>query len=203
MTTTSTTIDRMLGIGRRMADVALVAVIGLGLGALVIGRGLPVLGHPVFIVAGPSMEPAIPIGSVVVLSAVEPDAMVIGDVVSLHSGPSQAVFTHRITRIVERGGTTWIETRGDANEAPDPSLTPTEAVIGRVAISLPTLGYLLALVSSPIGVVFALSSGGALLVVGWLLDDVIATRRRRRQPAAAPLGRGRRRSVHRRAEPVR
>lgn len=203
MTTTSTTIDRLLGISRRLADVALVTVISLGLGAVVLGRGLPALGHPVFIVAGPSMEPAIPIGSAIVLSAVEPDQMVVGDVVSLRSGQSQAVFTHRITRIVERDGAAWIETKGDANESPDPSLTPAEAIIGRVAVSLPMLGYLLTIVSSPIGVVFALSLGGALLVLGWLLDDVVATRRRRREAVAEPSVRGRQRPTHRRAEPVR
>jgi hypothetical protein len=109
------------------------------------------------------------------------------------TGPSQAVFTHRITRIVERDGIPWIETRGDANAEVDPSLTSSEAVMGRVAVGLPMAGYLLTLLASPIGVVFALSLGGLLLVAGWLLDDLVSARARRRRAATTAAIRGGRR----------
>ena len=39
----------------------------VSLGVLVLGRVLPLTGHPTLVVAGPSMEPTIPIGSAVVL----------------------------------------------------------------------------------------------------------------------------------------
>ena len=47
----------------------------------------------------------------------------------------------------------WIETQGDANAAPDPSLTPATPVIGRVGVAVPYAGYLLTLLSSLPGLV--------------------------------------------------
>jgi signal peptidase len=184
---------RLLRATRRAVDLALLVVIALGLSTVILGRILPATGHPVLIVAGPSMEPALALGSAIVLERVDKSELAVGDVVSLRTGPSQAVFTHRITRIAEREGVPWIETRGDANAQVDPSLTSSEAVMGRVAVGLPLAGYLLTLVTSPIGVIFALSLGGSLLVIGWLLDDVAAARARRRRAATAPVIRGRRR----------
>jgi signal peptidase I len=185
--------DRPLRAARRLVDLALLVVIALGLSTVILGRILPAAGHPVLIVAGPSMEPALALGSAIVLERVDPTALAVGDIVSLRTGPSQAIFTHRITRIVERDGSPWIETRGDANAEVDPSLTSGEAVMGRVAVGLPMAGYLLTLLASPIGVVFALSLGGLLLVAGWLLDDLMWARARRRRAASTPAIRGRRR----------
>lgn len=175
--------DRLLLMVRRVVDGALVVLVALGLATVVLGRLLPLAGHPVLIVAGPSMEPTLPLGSAVVLRRVAPGELRVGDVASVRTGPRQAIFTHRITRVVERDGAPWIETRGDANATVDPSLTPASAVVGRVDLWLPAAGYLLTLVSSPVGVCFALSLGGMLLVAGWLLDDLLAARRRRGRAA--------------------
>ena len=170
----------------RLVDIALFAVIALGLSSVVMGRLLPLLGHPVYIVAGPSMEPAIGVGSAVVLESASPDTLAVGDVVSLRSGPDRAVFTHRITRIAEQGGQTWIETKGDANETVDPSVTPATAVIGRVMVSLPYAGYLVSLLSTAPGVVLILSTGALLLGLGWWLEAQPAGQRRRGPVSTSP-----------------
>lgn len=166
-----------LAVISRLVDVALIAIVVVGLSSVVMGRVLPLLGHPLLVVAGPSMEPAIGVGSAVILDVVPSQDLGVGDVVSLRSGPGHAIFTHRIIRIVDRGGERWLETRGDANEAPDPSITLASAVIGRVALSLPVAGYVIALLSSVPGVVLLLSIGALLLVAGWWLDDLAAERR--------------------------
>jgi signal peptidase len=171
--------DRALSIIRRMADGTAVLVVALALGALVLGRVLPLLGHQVFVVAGPSMGPAIDMGSAIVLDTVEPEALAVGDVVSLRSGPEQAIFTHRIVRVVEREGVVWIETKGDANPAPDPSITPASAVIGRASVSIPYAGYLIALLSVPSGIVFVIALGLVLVTLAWWLDGMIDDRRTR------------------------
>jgi signal peptidase len=152
---------------------------------VILGRVLPALGHPVYVVAGPSMEPAIPIGAAVILEQVDPAALAVGDVVSLRSGPNRAVFTHRIVRLVERDGERWIETRGDANPGPDPSVTPVSAVIGRATLMIPSGGYLLTLLSQPAGVLLILASGATLMVLGWFFESLEIDRRRRRAPAPA------------------
>jgi signal peptidase len=139
---------------------------------VVLGRLLPAAEHPVYIVAGPSMGEALPVGSAVVLDQVAPDDLVPGDIVTLQSGPQRAVFTHRIVRIVERDGATWIETRGDANPTADPSITPASAVVGRVAVAIPEAGYVLMLLSTIQGVVLILAVGGLLLALGWWLGSL-------------------------------
>ncbi|MGK2852329.1 MAG: signal peptidase I [Candidatus Limnocylindrales bacterium] len=167
-----------LGIVVRLVDLALIAIVAVGLSSVVIGRVLPLLGHPVYVVAGPSMEPAIGIGSVAILDRVPSTELTVGDVVSLRSGAGRAIFTHRIIRLADRDGERWLETQGDANAAPDPSISPASAVIGRVAWSLPVAGYLIALLSTLPGLVMLVSTGALLLVVGWWLDGLAVERRR-------------------------
>ncbi len=175
-----------LSVGRRVADILLVAVIVVGLFGILLGRLLPALGHPVFVVAGPSMEPAIGVGSAIVLERVRPGQLAVGDVVSLRSGSDRAVFTHRVIRIAVQGGEVWVETKGDANAGPDPSITAASAIAGRVAIVVPGAGYLLTLLSSPAGVALVLSAGATLIVLGWLLETIESDRRRGRVRPAIP-----------------
>jgi signal peptidase len=186
MATTSSTDapGQLVWLGRAV-DLVLVGIVALGLTSAILGRVLPLTGHPVYVVAGPSMTPAIPMGAAVVLESVPPSALAVGDVVSLQSGPERAVFTHRITRVVTRDGAVWIETRGDANPAIDPSITAASAVIGRVAVSIPFAGYLLALLSTAPGIVLLLSAGIVMVIVGWVIDDLAAERRRRARRLAA------------------
>lgn len=188
----------------RLVDIALIAIIVVGLAGVVLGRVLPLLGHPVFVVAGPSMEPAIGIGSAVILDAVPPSELTVGDVVSIRSGAGRALFTHRIIRLAERDGERWLETQGDANAAPDPSITPASAVIGRVAWSVPGTGYMIALLSSVPGVVMLLSTGALLLIAGWWLEGPAFDRRSTVRDArgAVPRQRSRGRRRRRNCGPV-
>ncbi len=170
---------RPLATTRLAVDLLLLGVLLVGCTGVVLGRVLPALGYPVLVVAGPSMVPAIGVGAAAVLESVPVDALRVGDVVSLRSGPSRAIFTHRIARVVDRSGEIWLETKGDANADPDPSITPASAVIGRVAVTLPAAGYLLTVLSAPTGVMFVLSTGVLLLVLGWWLDGIAFEQSRR------------------------
>ena len=162
---------------RRLLDGLLLALVAVSLGVLVLGRVVPLLGHPTLVVAGPSMEPTLPLGAAVVLDQVPTSSLAVGDVVSLRSGAERAIFTHRIVRLAEQDGVLFIETQGDANPAPDPSLTPAAAVLGRVVVEIPYAGYLLTLYSSVSGILFVLSTGLALLFLGILLEPAGAPRR--------------------------
>jgi signal peptidase I len=156
----------------RGLDVLLIALVATCLFAIVLGRLVPLTGRQTLVVAGGSMEPTIHLGSAVITEPVTTDALRVGDVVSLRSGAQRAIFTHRIIRIAERDGAIWIETRGDANDAPDPSITPATAVIGRVDTVIPYAGFIVALLSIPSGVVFVLALGLLLLMATWSLDDL-------------------------------
>jgi signal peptidase len=163
------TATRML---RRVLDVALVLLIAAALAGVFFGRILPMLGPTTLVVRGPSMAPAIPLGALVVTTPVEAAALAVGDVVSIRVGPEQAVFTHRIVRVVARQGEIWIETKGDANDTPDPAIIPASSVVGRVSLTMPALGYLVVLLSSLSGVLLLIGLAGVLLLGAWILESV-------------------------------
>jgi signal peptidase I len=158
-------------IARRALDLVLLGLIVVFLATLLLTRIAPAItGAPVFVVGGGSMEPAIHLGSVVVDLPVATSDLSVGDVVSIRVGPQQAVFTHRITRLIVRDGAAWIETRGDANPVVDPSIVPASTVLGRVALVVPGLGYLVQLLGSFAGIAFVLSLAMVTLLVTWLLE---------------------------------
>jgi signal peptidase len=171
-------------VARRTLDVLLLLLIGLVVVTMVIARVIPaVTGGATFVVGGGSMEPTIPLGSAVVTAPVAATDLAVGDIVSLRVGDQHAVFTHRIIRLAERDGAVWLETRGDANTAPDPSLVPATEVIGRVTLSIPLAGYLVMVLGSVQGMLFLVSLGVLVLAGAWMLetfeDDRAESMRRR------------------------
>jgi signal peptidase len=163
---------------RELCDAALVLLVALCLLTVVLGRLVPLTGRTTLVVAGGSMEPAIGLGSAIVVEPVDPHSLAVGDVVSLRSGPDRAIFTHRIIRVVVQDGTVWIETKGDANATADPSLTPASQVIGRASVTIPGAGYLIALLSSLHGIVFVISLGLVLLLAASMVDNLAPGPRR-------------------------
>ena len=166
-----TTNERIARWTRRGLDAALVLLVIVSLLTVILARVVPMTGRSTFVVAGGSMAPAISVGSAVIVDPVDPMALAVGDVVSLRSGTERAIFTHRITRVVDHEGTVWIETRGDANASPDPSLTPATDVIGRVTVAVPVAGYAIALVSTVSGIVFVIALGLLMFLVGWVIES--------------------------------
>ena len=180
-------------IARRILDILLIGLIVLVVATVLVARVIPALtGGSTFVVGGGSMEPTIPFGSVVIATPVARRDLAVGDIVSVKVGTQEAIFTHRITRLVPRDDGLWIETKGDANGQPDPSIIPATAVIGRVAVTLPYAGYAVRLLSTAQGVMFLLALGIFVLAGAWLLEtleiDQVVARRRTTRPigAAAP-----------------
>ncbi len=181
--------SRFAAIARGAIDLAIVALVVTVLVGLLVGRLLPLLGHDALIIGGHSMEPTIPLGSTVVLERVPAEALAVGDIVTLRVGPKPSIYTHRIVRLVDLDGVPHIETRGDANPAPDATTTPVSAVVGRAAWSVPFLGYLLALLSVPIGIAFVIGLGAVLVIAATLLEEVAGgpAGGRSRAPTGPPL----------------
>jgi signal peptidase len=174
---------------RRLLDALLIVLIVIVLFGVVLGKVVPLTGRQTLIVGGPSMEPHLPLGAAVIIRAVEPASLAVGDIVSLQPGPGGSVFTHRIVEIVDRTDGRWVRTKGDANGAPDPTLVPVAGILGRMEVAIPWAGYLLALMTLPAGVVFLLGLAASLLAAAWLLESLeieAADRRRRRTPSAIP-----------------
>jgi len=185
---------------RRVTDGLLIVVILVVLFGVVLGRLVPMTGRQTLIIAGGSMEPALPIGAAVVVEPVPAAALAVGDIVSLRTGTElKSIFTHRITRVVAHADGLWVETKGDANPTVDPSLTPVGQVIGRVSRSIPYAGFLLALLSVPSGVLLVIFVAAFLLAISWLLESYELSGPR---PAPASTGTDRTRPDVRPAAPA-
>ena len=70
-------------------------------------------------------------------------------------------------RVAHLAEGTYFEVKGDANRTPDPMLIPATAVIGRVATHLAVVGYLVAMLGTPSGLLSLLSlvATGLLLIL--------------------------------------
>ena len=155
---------------RAILDLLLAVVGAAAIGALVLGRLVPLTGATTLIVAGGSMEPAIPVGSAAIALPVMAADIRRGDVVSVRVDDGSAIVTHRVVRLIERDGARWLETKGDANAEADAAIVPASAVVGRVAMSLPVLGYLLWLLSIPVGIAFVIGLSTTLFVAARLVE---------------------------------
>jgi signal peptidase len=151
--------------------IAILAVVGLG-------HVAPALGYRLVVIAGPSMSPAIPLGAVAVEQGGVPGTVSVGDVVTIQM-PNGISITHRVVRIGEAKGATYLETRGDANEASDPTVVPLSAVTGVVAFHLPLVGFALAYLAVPTGVLSIVLMMATLMFAIWVLEEFDAARERR------------------------
>ena len=170
---------------RRIVDIGLVALILVVLAGIVLGKGAALVGRQSIIIGGGSMEPALGLGSAIVVKPIAAAELAVGDIVSMRVGPDRATYTHRIVAVVDRPDGRWIRTKGDANGEPDPSLVPATAVIGRVEFVVPLAGYLLVLLSLPMGVMFVIGRAATLLAVAWLLESLEPAPRPARRPGGA------------------
>lgn len=134
--------------------VCLLAVVML-LGVLTARSGeVPsIAGHSLLRVLTKSMEPAIPVDSLLVVRETPPEEIRPGDIISFYSPDPDLggmVNTHRVTEVVQEGTQLSFITRGDANLLEDRYPVPGEAVIGRVVFISPWLGTLVRLVGNPL-----------------------------------------------------
>ena len=157
---------------RRLLDAVLIVLILVVVFGVVLAKVVPLTGRQTIIVGGRSMEPAIAMGSAIVVTPVVAADLRVGEVVSLRAGKDKALFTHRIVSIDERSTGTWVHTKGDANVSPDPSPVPAADVVGRVDVAIPLAGYLIALLSIPTGVLFLIGLAATLLAAVWLLESL-------------------------------
>jgi signal peptidase len=122
-----------------------------------------------------SMEPAIPVGSVVVIKAVDPDTLRVGDVITFRVLEPPSI-THRIVNVTDEG----FITRGDANNGPDVWVVKKENVVGKVEMTIPFIGYLGFFVKTPIGfTALIIIPAGAIIV--FELRKILAENRNKKE----------------------
>jgi len=130
---------------------ALCNLMGMLILIVTIGACLPIaipnlMGYTIYNVVSGSMEPEIPVGSVIYVRYVPPETIEEGEVIAFES--AGGVIVHRVVRnqMVEGKFTT----KGDANAGEDLNTVSYGAVIGRVAAHFPMLGGWMELLTSSV-----------------------------------------------------
>ena len=161
----------------------LVALIGLG--ALLITSLVPIPGnYDIKIVKSGSMEPAIKVGSIVL---VKPAGQYkTGDIITFGEDTKTDIpTTHRIVEMRAVSGELFYTVKGDANEEPDTTEVRQSEVIGKVILTIPYLGYVLDFARTPVGFVLLVGIPAAVVVfdeVGSIFREIKRMRSRRRSP---------------------
>lgn len=156
----------------------------IGVGALFLGTLVPVLGVEVKVVKSGSMVPVLPVGSLVIIH--KAPSYNVGDIVTFGADTkTQIPTTHRIVDIKTEGAQRVIQTKGDANNAADPTLTPMSSIIGHVVFAIPYLGYILAFARTPWGFGLLVGVPALMIIVeeGYAIVKEIAKMRRKKKRA--------------------
>jgi signal peptidase len=96
--------------------------------------------QPAVIVSG-SMSPSIEIGDIVITSPIQPDKVVVGDVISYRTESVPAPIVHRVIDIDRTVGGIIATTKGDALSSADSPIVLSAGAVGKVIYVVPKLGW--------------------------------------------------------------
>jgi len=114
-----------------------------------------------------SMEPTYPVGSLIVVGAVDPSTVKPGSTIVFRD-PSDGsrLVTHRVVARAPGASLAFI-TKGDANAAQDPFVVPAERVMGRPLWSITLLGRVFEWLAWPRSLVLVVAPGILLALDGF------------------------------------
>lgn len=155
-------------------DIAIV-----GIGVLVIWIGLQIAfgtQNPFYVVASGSMIPVLEVYDVLIVQGHEPfDEIEVGDIIVFNRPVDHdRIIVHRVASIVDDEPRT-LRTKGDANPASIPGTDfpiTEEEYIGKVAYTLPQVGYVTQLLKPPINYVII------AVVIGIMVAKQMAKRKK-------------------------
>lgn len=135
----------------------IVLILLLGVAATILAPML--LGYKEMAVLSGSMEPNIPVGSIVYVKPMEASQLEAGDVCTYMLADGSNYVTHRVVSVDLESQT--LITQGDANEVPDGDVAFSQ-VLGEAQFHLPYLGFITINAKTPKGI---LAICGVLVVV--------------------------------------
>ena len=100
-----------------------------------------------------SIEPAIPVHSLVVVQQTDPAELQVGDIITFEATEGAldgALNTHRIVQIDEGSAGPVFHTKGDANAVEDAQTVSADHVIGRVMFVSAGFGVIVSLLTNPL-----------------------------------------------------
>ena len=123
-----------------------------------------IFGYETFAVISGSMEPNIPVGSIVYSKECTMDDLQVGDSITFKLSDN-TIVTHRIYQIDNDG---LITTKGDANEVEDATKISIDNIIGKVGFTLPFLGYISVYAKTPLGIAMACAVVFVILLLNFI-----------------------------------
>lgn len=169
-------------LGRALVVIVLVAIVA----TFVIMAVPSVIGaEHSYVVLSNSMEPSISPGDAVIVGDVAPEDVQVGDVITFRREADQPPVTHRVTEVIEADGTHRFRTKGDNNEDADPWTVGTDALIGKVWVTIPLIGHVVQFGNSPAGAAVLVGLPIALFALSELWARSGETTVTRDTPAAA------------------
>lgn len=148
------------------------------------GKTLPGGYRPLIVLSG-SMEPAIPVGSLIVSKNADPAEVKAGDIITFGqasglTGNATPFVTHRVAQVAQGADGLSFVTKGDANNTEDMNPVPAELLVGQVVLVMPFVGHVTQFVHSPLGLILMILLPGFILIA-WESVDLVKKRRKRMQ----------------------
>lgn len=138
--------------------------------ALTIGLFLVLLhfnllpGYEIRIVQSGSMEPAVPVGSLVLIKPV--DRYQVDEIITFGDDSSNSLpTTHRIIGDSIIAGELVYTTKGDANEQADIEPVSEADIRGKVVLTIPYIGFILDFARQPLGFILLIGIPAFLIVI--------------------------------------
>ena len=154
-----------LGRSCSVTGIALILTV-IVLSSLLVLPGM--FGYSMYHVLSGSMEPEMPIGSLIYVHNGEPEDVEESDIIAFYgSVEDSGIITHRVVKNNIVSGT--FRTKGDANEKEDTTPVPYGNYIGKVTLTVPYVGKVLTIMTSPYGKIAAACAvllGVALHLIG-------------------------------------
>ena len=154
---------------------ALSTIVLIVLVALVVAfAGVRLVGLTPYAVLSGSMEPELPVGSLIYVQDVDPQTIQVGDTVTFLNGSNQVV-THQAYEV--DAGQCLVRTQGINNKDADGTLlhdaepVSFDQVIGVPVACVPILGYVNAFVTSQPGILVVIAGAVVLIALSFVLDS--------------------------------
>lgn len=144
------------------------------------GETPSVAGIRMYIVLSGSMSPAFDTGSLVFVRPIKVEKIKDGDIITFKgAGQSEGITSHRVVSANHTAEGLTFTTKGDANEIVDPIPIEAERVVGKIALAVPYLGYLMTFIRTKKGALIFILVPLVSLVLYELIGFYISEKKRK------------------------
>lgn len=123
-------------------------------------------GYRICYIRSGSMEPAVKVGSLTVVQPLAAEEIRSGDIITFRGESGGSLITHRVEHLADKNDALLFYTRGDANNVLDPQPVSPEQLVGRVALTVPYLGYLFGYIQTRKGLALLFGLAASIVAAG-------------------------------------